>query len=328
MSLSNTQYDEIMRGYDEKQRRRRHLIEKRRETLYRKAPRLLEIDRELAKAGAASARMSLDGRTDALQAFRSRRDSLREEKDTLLSSLGCPPDYLNPPFACPDCEDTGYIGNTPCHCFRQAAIDLVYTQSNLKDILKEENFDHFSLKYYSSEVTDPFTGHTSLEDAVHARKKCLEFTQNFDHSFENILLFGNTGLGKTFLSHCVAKELLDTGHSVIYFSAGTFFEILSRNLYRRGEDSRADYRNIFSCDLLIIDDLGTEMPNSLTVSQFFVCLNERLMAEKSTLISTNLSLTDIAEVYSERISSRISNNFTLLPLYGNDIRIARRLEGS
>lgn len=327
MPLTNPQYDALMRSYDEKQRRRRHLIEKRQAALYQKAPRLQEIDRLIAAAGVSSAKMSLEGKTDALDSFRSRRDALLKEKNRILSSLGCSQDYLHPPYDCPDCMDTGFIGNTPCHCFRQAAIDLVYTQSGLKDILQKENFEHFSLNYYSPDNIDPFNGCSALEEAKNARDKCLAFTINFDHTFENILLFGDTGLGKTFLSHCVAKELLDKGHSVIYFSADTFFEILARKVFQNGNTSLTDYQNLFSCDLLIIDDLGTEMPNSLTVSQFFVCLNERLTSQKSTLISTNLSLTDIAEVYSDRIYSRILNNFTLLPLYGEDIRSIKKQRG-
>ena len=139
------------------------------------------------------------------------------------------------------------------------------------------------------------------------------------------MFYGNTGTGKTFLTNCVAKELLDRGNSVIYFSAFSLFDILAKNTFGKHPEIAGDYHNIFNCDLLIIDDLGTESPNSFTVSQLFQCLNERILRKKSTIISTNLSLKEIADIYSERISSRITSSFTLLKLYGEDIRILKKL---
>ena len=129
------------------------------------------------------------------------------------------------------------------------------------------------------------------------------------------------------MSHCVAKELLDTGHSVIYFSAHRLFDILAKHAFGKDELQFGEYQNIFDCDLLIIDDLGTEMTNFFTVSQFFICLNERMVNRKSTLISSNLGLSDIASIYSERISSRISDGYILLHLFGEDIRIKKKLTG-
>jgi len=163
----------------------------------------------------------------------------------------------------------------------------------------------------------------------HDVEKLIEgFTKDKRFGFEEVtylLLFGDTGVGKTFLSNCVAKELLDTGHSVIYFSAHHLFELLAQKTFTREPQAAKSYRNIFDCDLLIIDDLGTELTNTFTTSQFFVCLNERIRKQKSTLISTNLELFDIASIYSERIFSRISNSFIILHLFGNDIRLCKKL---
>lgn len=325
MALTNVQYDEIMRTYDENQIRRAHLIRTRKEALYRKIPRIAEIDREIAHSSVTQARRMLDGDQNALSALSSHIAALTDEKKKLFLSHGISADYLDPPYQCPDCRDTGFIGTEQCHCFRQKAIELVYTQSDLSEILEKENFGTFSLEYYSDQDIDPHSGISALEYARRAESKCFQFARTFDQSCENLLLQGETGTGKTFLTHCVAKELLDSGHSVIYLTAHKLFDLLAKNAFRKDIQNLPEYQNIFACDLLIIDDLGTESANSLTVSQFFVCLNERIRNRKSMLISTNLRLSDLAAIYSERISSRIVNGFTILKLYGEDIRIKKKL---
>lgn len=327
MPLTNRQYDEIMRGYQERQLARRHLIDNRKQEVYASCPRLLELDRQIASLSVEKARLLLDGDDRALEDLKKQIAGFSREKQTILTDAGYPKDYLSPPYVCPDCRDTGYIGSQRCHCLRQAAIDLVYTQSSLREILKKENFGTFSLEYYDDSVYAPGTRVSSLDAAKNALAKCRQFAERFDDTFENILLFGDTGVGKTFLSNCIAKELLDSGHSVIYFSAHRLFDTLAKYAFGKEDARPEDYRNIFDCDLLIIDDLGTEMANFFTVSQFFVCLNERILNRRSTLISSNLELTDIASVYSERISSRISDSYTLLHLFGPDIRIQKKLNG-
>ena len=148
---------------------------------------------------------------------------------------------------------------------------------------------------------------------------------HFDNKPKNLFLYGNTGVGKTFLSNCVAKELLERGYSVIYFTAFQLFDILSKGIFDRDADAIAAHQNIFECDLLIIDDLGTEFSNSFTTSQLFLCINERLLRQKSTIISTNLNLNQMIDMYSERTWSRISSNYSLIKLFGDDIRIQKKL---
>ena len=152
-----------------------------------------------------------------------------------------------------------------------------------------------------------------------------EFVRTFGQEFRNLFLYGDTGVGKTFLSNCIAKELIDSAYSVIYFTAFELFDIFAKS--RFDKDTLADtmYGYIFDCDLLIIDDLGTELTNSFIASQLFLCLNERLLKKRSTIISTNLSLESIVEIYSERIFSRITSNYTMLRLTGDDIRIKKKL---
>ena len=146
-----------------------------------------------------------------------------------------------------------------------------------------------------------------------------------DAAFANLYFFGDTGIGKTFLSNCIAKELLDSGHSVIYFTAFQLFDILSKGVFEKDADAIATHQNIFDCDLLIIDDLGTELSNSFTTSQLFLCLNERILRQKSTIISTNLNMNQVADIYSERVLSRISNSYTIIKLFGDDIRLKKRI---
>ncbi len=325
MPLTNTQYDQIMRGYQNRQLDRQRLIDTRREEIAGKIPEIPKLDAEIASLSVRRARQLLDGDASALQNLHEQIQQLSLRKQQLLQANGYPADYFQPPYTCPDCQDTGYIGHERCHCLKQAAIDLVYTQSNLQGILEEENFASFSLDYYDNDIYDDNTRISSLEAAQNALLQCRRFVDTFDTQFENLLLFGDTGVGKTFLSNCVAKELLDTGHSVIYFSAHHLFDLLAQKTFAKDPQAAESYRNIFDCDLLIIDDLGTELTNHFTTSQFFVCLNERIRKQKSTLISTNLQLFDIATIYSERIFSRISNSFTILHLFGKDIRICKKL---
>ena len=298
MALTNAQYDEIMRGYDKRQLQNKYIHDKRIEEAYRKAPRLREIDSEIASASVRQAYRLMDGDENALAALRLAIDDYKEERAALLSTLGYPLDYFEPIYTCLDCHDTGYINGQKCHCFKQAIINTVYSQSNIREILSRENF---------------------------AVTNCHDFIDNFENKPKNIFFYGNTGVGKTFLSNCIAKELLDAGYSVIYFTAFQLFDILSKGVFEKDADAIAAHQNIFDCDLLIIDDLGTELSNSFTTSQLFLCVNERILRQKSTIISTNLNLEQIAEIYSERTLSRISSNYSFIKLFGDDIRIKKRL---
>lgn len=326
MSLSNSQYDELMRTYEQRQLDNEHALRKRYEKACSVIPKLPVIDDYISSASIRQARSLLDGKTSALQELKEEIRRLSQEKHSLLRSNGFPNDYLDLHYTCPDCKDTGYIGTNKCHCFQKAIVDLLYTQSNLQEVLEKENFSTFSLDYYSSNHRDPLTGRSSLEAVQTALHICHEFVDTFSEDFRNILLYGDTGVGKTFLSHCIAKEVMDRSYSVIYFSASRLFDVLAKNMFGKKEeetDDSLDY--IYNCDLLIIDDLGTELANTFTTSQLFSCLNERILRQRSTIISTNLALDDIKTIYSERIFSRISSHYTMLRLTGDDIRIQKKL---
>ena len=325
MALSNSQYDEIQRGYEDRQLYNKDLLSARTKEVYKKAPKLLMIERSIAECSVNSARSFFDGNKSAIADLKVQLADLRAQKAAILKSLGYPEDYLQPIYTCPDCKDTGYINGEHCHCFKQQAIDMIYTQSNIKEILLKENFSNFSFDYYSNSQVNPATGLSSLETAKIAYQTCQNFIRTFDHAFANLYFYGDIGTGKTFLSNCIAKELLDTGHSVIYFTAFQLFDILSKGIFDKDNNAMAAHRNIFDCDLLIIDDLGTELSNSFTTSQLFLCLNERILRKKSTIISTNLNMGQIADIYSERVLSRISSCYTIIKMFGDDIRMKKRI---
>ena len=277
------------------------------------------------------AKRSLAGDTSALSGLRQKNEELSAKKEKLIVSYGYPADYLSPRYICSDCQDTGYIGDVKCHCFKQAIVDLLYAQSNVRHAVEKENFQTFSYKYYYEDYIDETTHQTPLANIKRVVAAAKEFVQNFDDSSDNLLIYGSTGVGKTFLSNCIAGELLASGHTVIYLTAFQLFDILEHYKFdRAGQNSDYDetenrFAYILGCDLLIIDDLGTELNNTFVTSQLYLCINERLLGRKSTIISTNLSFEQLKSNYSERIFSRIASSYTFLKIVGGDIRIQKKL---
>ena len=325
MPLTNSQYNALMRVYEEKRAKSRDLANLHYERVCQKVPELASIDASISSASLDQAKKLLAGDDTALASLKEEIRSLSDRRRRLLSDAGFPEDYLEQHFECPDCQDTGYVGTKKCHCFLKAIIDLFYTQSNLKGLLEQENFEHFNFDYYSSNYRDRLSGQNSRELATQAYQECMNFIHNFDTEHGNLLRFGNTGIGKTFLSHCIAKEVMDSLHSVLYLTASEFFDALLEKALTRNDESCLLYEQIHQCDLLIIDDLGTERNTDFVVSQLFVCLNDRILNRKSTIISTNLTLEEIKTNYTERTFSRISNHYKILRLAGDDIRIQKKL---
>lgn len=325
MALSNAQYDEIMRGYQERQLKSRILTTERIDAAYKKVPALKSINDSIAELSVDAARKKLSDDTVGYNLLKEKLADLREEKAAMLCNAGLTEDYFEPIYTCKDCNDTGYINGNKCHCFKQEIINVVYSQSNIKNILARENFESFRYEYYSDEDINPTTKLSSLATAKKAVEMCHHFIDDFNNKPKNLFFMGETGVGKTFLSNCVAKELLEKGYSVIYFTSFQLFDTLSKGVFDRDADAIAAHQNIFDCDLLIIDDLGTELPNAFTSSQLFLCINERILRQKSTIISTNLSIDEMVDRYTERTMSRISSNFDVAMLFGDDIRIKKRL---
>lgn len=324
MALSNAQYQEIMRDYQAQQLRNRHQQEKRVNEIYQVLPAIKEIDQAVSTRAVMRAKELLGGDQEALSRLREEIKDLREQKTILLASKGYPEDYMEMHYRCPECRDTGYTSEgKKCRCFRRAQIRLLYAQSNMEDVLARENFERFSYEYFDDTRIEPAVGTTVAGYMRKVYGWCREFVDEFDEKGGNLLFTGATGTGKTFLTNCIAKALLDTYHSVIYLSAHDLFEIFSRYRFSRQSDEEMGdmEEHILDCDLLIIDDLGTEMNNTFTSSQLFFCVNQRLLSRRSTIISTNLSLDRLRDEYTDRVASRMMSHYTVIPLYGEDIRL-------
>ncbi len=326
MSLTNSQYDMIMQLYANERTANQNMIDQRYEEITCLSPEFKDIESTIINLSIKSASMRILG--DASEDYEQKIAELDKRKKEILNQLHKPSNYLNPIFTCPLCKDTGYIGQDKCSCFVKKAVDLVYLDSNLKNITDNENFNTFSYKWYNKNTIDSSTGLTPFDNMHQVVYICKDFVNTFDTSFSNILLFGDTGTGKTFLTNCIAKELLDSSHSVIYLTAIELFNRFEQqDFVKFGEEKHYNTHYLLDCDLLIIDDLGTEFGNSYTNSKLFYVINERLLRQKSTIISTNLSLYSIREIYSERIFSRISSAYKILKLFGDDIRILKKTKG-
>lgn len=317
-------YYSILQQYQQRRDRAERLLMERKEEIYKRIPQIASIDQEIHRLGMSMSKAVLSHSIDSQQAAKTlqqRLDALRQQKQQLLAAAGYSEDYLTPQYTCRDCQDTGYIGIEKCHCLKQALIDMAYAQSNLGHMLQAETFDTFDITRYSDQ---PVEGEvmTPRENMEMIYAACLAFVEDFDHSDENLLFYGPTGLGKTFLSSCIARELLDRGKTVLYQTAFNIFEILREYKFSASKDDYIPQRldMLLDVDLLIIDDLGTELNNSFISSELFNVLNSRLLAGKKTIISTNLTLEKLNEAYSERIISRIIGHYTIFKFYGDDIR--------
>ena len=231
MGLKNFQYNKILREYDERQLHNRHTLEKKYEIAYKAIPQLHEFDASIAEQSVASAKLALNGDQEAVNRLKAKIQELSAEKEALLVAHGFPADYLTPDYQCVVCKDTGYVGNEKCQCFKQAVVDLLYSQSNIKKAIEIENFNTFSFDYYDKNYIDKTTKLSPYDNMKKVVGDCISFIKNFNGSNENLLIYGNPGVGKTFLTNCIARELLNTAHTVIYLTAFQLFSILEKNTF-------------------------------------------------------------------------------------------------
>ncbi len=314
MALTREQYDRILQRYTQKQDLHRRQLAKRRQEVYLHVPEYRDLDEEIPAQGMALLRARLAGKETTGTPLKADIEKVAAKKQALLTAGGYPADYLSPVYDCQDCKDTGFIDGRKCHCFRAQETTMLYDQSGIQDLARQKNFSSLSDEFYQGK------DHVSFQKCVQDAK---EFVRHFPKSYRNFYYYGNVGTGKTFLSICIAHELIEKGYSVLYFSAVSLFEKLSS--YAFSLDKKQQLRELqealYTCDLLIIDDLGSELVNSYVNSALFSCLNERSLRRKSTIISTNKDMQEFKQTYSERICSRIFGQYQLYKFSGPDIRI-------
>lgn len=312
MALGNTKMQAILKEYDQIREKNRNILTKRNAEVQNKAPAYFDYHRQIISLCMQHANASLypENTDNASSDYQETLKRLRFAKEQALTQAGFPKDYLEQIYDCPLCKDTGFANSSQCICLKKRLVQFLYAQSGIQHLLEDNNFDTLSYDYYEGQDLEAFKAAVEVSKSM---------TAHFSTQKDNILFYGTVGCGKSFLSGCIAKELMDHGISVVYFSASQFFDVLHQNsLYNGLED-------LYNYELVIIDDLGAEMTNSFVTSALFAFLNERILREKSTIISTNLNLSELKERYSDRIASRIIQNFKLCKLSGPDIRILKRL---
>lgn len=326
MALSNSQFDAIMRVYNQRQFADKRAQDERIREVYEKVPQIEALNDEIAASMAQAARRKLSGDEAGVMALKREAALLKEQKIQYMKRNGYPADYMDLKYQCPECRDTGYADGKKCRCFKQMEIELLYNQSNIKEVLERENFDTLSMEYYDREQIDEKSGMTVYDYMSMVIAECRAFVESFGNEKGSILFTGSTGCGKTFLSNCIARELIRRCYSVVYLTATDMFDILSDSRFggRDEEEVRDRAAYMLECDLLIIDDLGTELINTFTASQLFYCINERLNRRLGTIISTNLALNRMQDEFTERVTSRIMSQYRVLPLLGEDLRLIRR----
>lgn len=301
------------------------LLERRRRTAYEKSGRIEELENEISATMPLLMRAALRG--EDVAPIKERNLALQAELHELLTACGFRPDYLDPIYTCRKCSDTGYIGTKMCSClleqYRKEQAD------ELSALLKlgSDTFDTFNLEFYSS-VPDPNNDNISPRDNMESiLDACWSYSNRFCAASPNFFFTGGTGLGKTFLSTCIAKVVSEKGFSVVYDTAGSVFAKFEEYKFSRSDNDdelKSDIDRYLNCDLLIIDDLGTEMTTSFTVSALYEIVNTRLCTNKKTIISSNLDPEAIKTRYNAQIYSRIIGQYQVLPFFGNDIRLLKK----
>ena len=310
--------------FDEDRRAREARFQERRESIFQRQPRLREIDGELRATMSRLIAGSLRQGTDPQPMIKSLRNEnlgLQAERIALLTQLGLPPDCLEEKPLCPLCGDTGYRNGGMCRCLRDyCAREQQRELSRMLD-LGTQSFENFSLDWYSDEE-NPALGISARENMDYICRRCKTYAETFGPGSDSLLLTGNPGLGKTFLSAAIAREVSGEGWSVVYDTAVHVFERFEARKFGResGEEVESDVDRVMACDLLILDDLGTEMSTPYVQSALYTIVNGRLLEKRATILSTNLKPRDLARRYSPQTASRIEGEYRILPFFGEDIR--------
>ncbi len=314
-ALANRELEEIRNANHEELSRRRHEV-------ISKEPKIAEIENELMKCGTRLLECVLK-KTSDFEEIKANIQKLQAEKLFVLEKNGFSPQYLDDIYSCKECRDTGFIGGRRCSCLKALILKHIGANSNLTEHMRNQTFENFDFSLFEDQQNDS----AHIVQLTHSIcKKAKSFADTFDETHENILLTGNAGTGKTFVSSCIANHALERGKTVYYQTAYKLFEFFEKDKFSKDseEDTSEIIKYIYDADLLIIDDLGTEFVTQFTLAAFFDIINSRIISGKSTIISTNLNFEELATIYSHRITSRFVGEYTLLQTVGKDLRSVLR----
>ena len=318
MAYKREVYEYVESIYRDRQKQNEAELEKRRQTAYAIDARLKETDEKLSDVGSRIACCVAHG-ASAIKKLHGEIEALREEKKKLLTDNGFAENYLDIQYHCPVCFDTGINGGRACRrCAENELKKAAFLLSSLGKTLSNQTFDNFDLSYYSDK------GEISPFEVM---KHNLDYCKNYCADYvpgTSLLMVGGTGLGKTHLSSAIAHTLIEKGIEVCYVTAPELFSRLEKEKFGRMED--ADNEEFYDAEVLIIDDLGSEMTSAFTVSALFSIVNSRMNAGKSTIINTNLSQNDLEETYNDKIVSRILGTYKVLFFSGDDVRLKKKIK--
>lgn len=333
--MSDLILKQLLKEYEKKRFNAETDFEHKKNLLYKEHPELKEINSKLNNYAILISKVILENNIEKTKKLKKEFEELKNEKEKIKRKLKLPDDFFIPNYECKICNDTGYIldnnnKSVLCNCIKQKLFNIKYNSSNIGD-LDKENFSTFDISLYSTEINkDKFKANISPQENIINIKKIAEnFVNNFDNPDEkNLLFIGNTGLGKTFISNCIANELLNADKTVLYQSASSMLDSIIDYKFGKEESSENIYNNILTVDLLIIDDLGTENINSLKFAELFNIINTRLLNQNNhitkTIISTNLSMDNLFKNYDERIVSRFVGYYNICRFFGDDIRFIKK----
>ena len=315
MSYSRKNVELVNREFEQRRADNKATQQKNLKKAYSLCPELMSVDNELSRVGMEIFALAMKGKEyfDAnIGALKEKNENLQKRRTELLISVGLSSDFTDLKYDCTLCDDTGYIEAKMCKCYKQALTLKGYESSGLSRLLDAQSFESFTLDAYPEEARPVMKKNYT---------KLKKFANEFSERKESFLLAGNTGLGKTHLSSAVAKHLIENGYDVVYEIAQNIFSDFDTDRFRdRYGDSEILSERYFDCDLLIIDDLGTEIVTSNTESYLYNIINTRLNKNLPIIINTNLTGAEIEKLYHQRITSRLFGEFTILKFEGSDVR--------
>ena len=319
MAYNAENYKKIAAQFKDKNLRAKQAAEARRAELHQKLPQIAEIDRALSSTGLRIMREAMEGGDDLQKRIRKLEESnnlLLEARREILRENGYPEDYSSVKYECNVCQDVGFVNGKMCKCMRRALTLAGYESSGVLKLIGKQNFDTFDLSYYRG---------AERENMAYILGVAKEYASAFDgKTMHNLLFMGTTGLGKTHLSSAIAKEIVERGFDVVYESAQKVFSDFEAEKFGRAPWGESLTERYLACDLLILDDLGTEMQSQFTVSCLYHLINTRLISEKSMIISTNVSEKELLAKYTDRITSRLLGEFKVCVFEGKDIRLQKK----